>query len=416
MNRLLRFIGIITLTCFGFYGIIWLYNNFKNIVEPVLMGLGLLSIIFILIRLYYGRKWWLGATKEFVIGSDLIKATENFLGELPRPGKESTSNFVGHLVYRFTRLGIIGVALALLPTMLLYNQNQLIKKQNERIDIQNNLIEAERRSSLVFLLSNILDKVDLEITEHHKNIENTDSTKYSLTKPLVNRIVALSRAFRPYRMMEGDTLSRELVSPERGQLFISLMENDFDSITQNTIVEKGDFSNALIDRIDIRGANLNKAQLTGARLDDAQLGMVQLNRAQLNSAKLIEAELSNAKLYKAQLRGAQLKGAVLLRTDLRLANLNGADLSNTAAIGTFFNKTNLKGVNFNKAHLTLADLSEADLSEAVFSEAVFNFVKGITKEQLLKCKTLFKCKGLPIELEAEIKQAKPCLFTKKGCD
>ena len=112
-------------------------------------------------------------------------------------------------------------------------------------------------------MSNILDKVDEEIREQKLK------SKYRLSKPLINRIVALSKAFRPYRMMEGDTLSKKLVSPERGQLFIALMENNLDSLTQQTIASNGDFSYAVIGEINLKRAILSDAKLEGGDLRGA---------------------------------------------------------------------------------------------------------------------------------------------------
>ena len=47
---------------------------------------------------------------------------------------------------------------------LLAKQTEKLDTQNHRLNIQNNIIEEDRRSSLVELLSNILDKVDEEIS------------------------------------------------------------------------------------------------------------------------------------------------------------------------------------------------------------------------------------------------------------
>jgi len=231
--------------------------------------------------------------------------------------------------------------------------------QNDRLNLQNNLIEADRRSSLVFLMSNVLDKVDEEIREQKDSpefISEPEDVQFSLSEPLINRIVALSRAFRPYRMMEGDTLSEKLVSPERGQLFIALMENKLDSLTQNTIVERGDFSYAVIGEVDLRGAKLREANLLSAYLRSAYLGSAKLRSAYLGSA------------------------------DLRYA-----DLSST--------------------YLGSADLSSADLSSANFENA-----KNLTAVQLLSAKWLYNCKNLDPELEAQVRAKKPCLFTEDGCN
>ena len=182
------------------------------------------------------------------------------------------------------------------------SQINLMGVQNDRLNLQNNLIEADRRSSLVFLMGNILDKVDEEIKEQRDSLKllpgfDPDSVKYRLSKPLISRIVALSRSFKPYRVMEGDTLSADLVSPERGQLFIALMENQLDSVSQNTIVESGDFSYAVIGEVDLRSANLSFANLRSADLSSAYLRYAKLIEANLRDAILSDVRVSKVNWF-----------------------------------------------------------------------------------------------------------------------
>jgi hypothetical protein len=55
------------------------------------------------------------------------------------------------------------ISFALLGTITLLNQNEKIDIQNEKIQVQISLQEAERRSSLVFLFSNIMDAIDTAV-------------------------------------------------------------------------------------------------------------------------------------------------------------------------------------------------------------------------------------------------------------
>ena len=251
-----------------------------------------------------------------------------------------------------------------LQNSLLGTQNEKFDLQNERFNLQNNLLEADRRSSLVFLMSNILDKVDDEIREQTKEIKEnggsvTNSTKYSLSKLLINRIVALSKAFRPYRMMEGNNLS-ESVSPERGQLFIALMGNNLDSTTQNTIVKRGDFSQAIIGNISILDAQFNGANLTGA-----------------------------------EFTGAELTYVSFILADLRKVNFSGSTLW--------------------KVDFFSADLHEANFNNAILIDVDFLGAKNFTKEQLKSASSLYKCKNLPPLLRAQLEKEKPCLFSSSFC-
>ena len=277
-----------------------------------------------------------------------------------------------------------------LQTDLFHGQNSridsqimLLSSQNLKIDMQNNLLEADRRSSLIFLMSNILDKVDEEIKiqrdfNSKPLVDTTNNISYSLSEPLIARIIALSRAFKPYRIYQNDTLSNKMTSPERGQLFIALMENNLDSATQNTIVEKGDFSYAQIGEINLSGSNLSLANLaeanfSGARLNGANLKDAILSGANLKDTDLRETDLrctdlSNADLYGADLRNAKLSDAVLQR-----ANLSGIDLTeirfercNCTRSG-LVNRSSLIG--FEHAQLNGADLAGLDLDGVSFYKA-----------------------------------------------
>ena len=493
MNRVFNFIGIITCIVLALKGLTYLnrnevlYDILKNIFS--LIGVVCFSIFMIwaVLRIVFGKRWMVGGAKAFIIGTDLNKAINQTLNELPNPTKPTIANLGTHLVYRFTRLGIIGLGLALIPIVLLWQQNekievqnkwierqtilldsqdqkfarqnelfyyqnnlfiaqnekvdtqinltriqttlldsqnvkfglqnhlitdqndlfktqnklvydqnqridtqtQLLFDQNERINVQNNLIEADRRGSLVFLMSNVLDKVDEELKEQKdslqgQGIEITDSIKYSLSKPLVQRIIGLSRALKPYKILQGDTLSKEDLSPERGQLFIALMESGLDSITQNTIVENGNFENAVIGKINLQDASLQGANLQGANLQGANFSGANLQRANFQSANLSGANLQRANLQKADLQKAILsttnfQKANLSRANFRDAYLGSANLRDAKlplATLSYVNlrkadlrDADLRGVNLNDANLSRADFRDANLSRANLRDA-----------------------------------------------
>ena len=381
MSRILQLIGLITCLLGLFYGGQWLFTHFSTVVIYTLATIGGLSILYLIVRLFYGQQWMMGLGKQFLIGSDLIKATEAFLSELPTPSKAATAALIGHLVYRFTRLGLVGLALAGIPIWLLFNQNQLINKQNEfiatqtkRLDQQTHLQEAERRSALVFLFSNIMDAVYQELRE---DVEVKG--KRDLTPQLIGRIIALSTRLKPYRYLQGDTLTSESLSPERGQLLVSLVESQLDSITMDQIYQKADFRDAdlggaNLTRAYLRGTNLTRAYLTRAYLLYANLRGANLRGANLIEANLIEANLTGANLTGANLIGAYLIGANLTGSNLREANLREADLREADLFEVdlriaYLIGANLTGANLTGSNLTGSDLIEANLREANLREA-----------------------------------------------
>lgn len=304
----------------------------------------------------------------------------------------------------------------LLGSVLLYNQNQLLEKQNEKIDDQTKLFEKQndkidsqiqleessRRGNLIVMMSNIMDKIDEEIRSAQ---EKGDSSR-SLSPQLIGRIGALSYAFRPYRFWQDSMLIEKPLSPERGQLLLALVNSDFDTLTYNNICQEATFEQAYLENANLEGAHLKEINLKGANLkgvnlddailiranlDDVDLNRANLNRAILKGAILNYANLDDANLFDANLIDTYLVNASLVsinnprinlssiippkamrintKTNLKGANLKGADLSEAHLIGADLSKAELDETNFSKAKLSEADLSEANLVRSNLSEA-----------------------------------------------
>lgn len=233
-------------------------------------------------------------------------------------------------------------------------QTSLIEHQNSRLDQQTYLQEAGRRSSLVFLFSNIMDAIDKELKDDY----GQDSIR-NLSPQLIGRIIALSTRLKPYQYLDGDTLIGKPLSPERGQLLVSLVESQLDSNTYGQIFWKGrfefavlkeinledanligvDLKDANLERADLIWANLKGANLRGVNLKEACLVWARLEWAYLKNAYLREANLERANLYKANLKRANLYKTNLKFADLRGADLRGAKLRDVKTLNTLFFKT-----------------------------------------------------------------------------
>jgi uncharacterized protein YjbI with pentapeptide repeats len=315
-------------------------------------------------------------------------------------------------------LGIFVSIGGLAGTVLLMNQNELLNNQNTLIERQMNLEEANRRSTLVVLMSNIMDKVDREIAEQQIERKLTrsarDTAYYSLSQSLIGQIAALSHSFKPYRYMNEDTLILKALSPERGQLLITLSRLPLDTNTLYKIYEKSTFVQAeligaMLGSANLSWADLVEADLRGAHLIRANLVEANLRGANLSGATLIgadlrRADLSRADFFWAELRGANLSRAYLVEADLRGANLSGANL-----IGAYLRRADLSGADFFKADLSGANLKganlvEADLSGANLSGANLNF------NQITQAKSLYNCEGLDDSLRMKIERIHPHVF------
>jgi uncharacterized protein YjbI with pentapeptide repeats len=253
--------------------------------------------------------------------------------------------------------GLLGTVLIFNQNKLLVRQNELLQRQNTRLDQQTYLQEADRRSSLIFLMGNLLDALDKELKDDIGQPGVRD-----LSPQLMGRVIALSNSLRPYRYLEQDSLVLREISPERGQLLLSLVNSQIENGSLRRIFQNADFSfsdlkGAMLSGEYLAGINLSSANLHGATLDEADL-----SGADLSDADLGEAILARARLREARLRNSNLQRAYLESADLRRANLYGADLR----------RANLALAQLQQAHFSTADLRAANLSSAVFQRATLD--------------------------------------------
>lgn len=285
---------------------------------------------------------WLGRIGlGFLLGSGLKSSMQQLYSELPaNVNRDTLADVTTQVIWRFTRIGLLAILVALIPTILLWQQNKLLSKQNEKIDSQIQLEESSRRGNLIVMMSNIMDKVDEEIRRAQ---EQGDSSR-SLSPQLIGRIGALSYAFRPYRFWQDSMLIIKPLSPERGQLLLALVNSDLDSATYRNIYQAATFGQAYLEGANLGLVDLRNALLTSADLRNAFLASSDLRDADLRNADLNSINLDFADLRGALLTSANLKNTRLGFTDLRNALLTSADLRNT--------------------HLGFTDLRDADLSLA----------------------------------------------------
>jgi uncharacterized protein YjbI with pentapeptide repeats len=287
----------------------------------------------------------------------------------------------------WTSISVIFIAGALVVGFMMQRQNKLFENQTKTQDLRilelSEMTESLRKSNQGFFMSNILDKVDDEV----KN-----STRRTLSDETIARIAALSYSFKPYRYFEGDTLSVKKLSPERGQLLLTLVLINMDTTSFAKIKRSTSFAMA-----DLRGANLKGAELSGIDLNEANLEYADLNEANLSGANLSKANLLGTKLNKTNLSSAHLRTAYMgwaemNDANLHKANLNGANLENAQMIGadlsesiiqySFLIGAILKDANFTgsdlvrsnlkRANLTNANLTDVRFFKVVVDEAIFN--------------------------------------------
>lgn len=184
------------------------------------------------------KKWF-----EITLDKNLKRDSKKIADEVKefKLSAETINNFAVSFANQIFKYRFYGFVFALIPTafilldkylisnqnILIKNQNVLIEKQNTRIKQQTHLQEAERRSSYVFLMSNILDNLQDDLKEESAISETTQS-----------RLIALSSALKPYKYLNSDSLTEYEISIEKGYLFKTLFNLNIPSSSINPILSK----------------------------------------------------------------------------------------------------------------------------------------------------------------------------------
>ena len=206
----------------------------------------------------------------------------------------------------------------LLGSVLLYNQNQLLEKQNEKIDNQIELEESSRRGNLIVMMSNIMDKVDEELEKDW----NKDSIR-NLSPQLLGRIIALSLSFKPYRFWHNGKLIEKPLSPEKGQLLVALLNSKLDYHTNQSIFRKGNFENSYLENAVFPDFNLMYINLQNSYMAKTTIGNTMLSFANLSNV-----DLRHSTFFKGDISSANIEG-------IKVSNKTWIENLNYSATGGF---------------------------------------------------------------------------------
>ncbi|TYP75951.1 pentapeptide repeat-containing protein [Aquimarina intermedia] len=301
--------------------------------------------------------WLLKKSSIPLLGIRLKKSIQNAIVEYKHSKSlsvDTVADVSSNIIYRFTRIGIFAFFMTVVPSLILIFQTSLLYNQNKYINNQTSLIEADRRSSLVFLMGDVLGDLNEELKYKGSGARN-------ISKTLEARIVSLCMAMKPYRYIDDGALIKDPISPERGQLLFSLLKSDLSAESSQDILNSADFHYTDLKLVNLgRDARLKYARLDFSDFSNAQMPAANLERAELNNAilsgiNLSDATLKNAKMRRANLERAELLSADLTNTNLTQANLKGADLSEAKLWGTNIINANLEDVILDNAIVHRSD-------------------------------------------------------------
>jgi hypothetical protein len=164
---------------------------------------------------------------------------------------------------------------------------------------------------------------------------------------------------------------------------------------------------------------LNREGVFKLNLSHCYLRKTTLNKVNLENSNLNSCDLSDCSMISAKLKNTRFNQSFLTNTrldfaDFESAHLSGANLKDSSPIRANFKSANLIKANFEGSLLMEANFDEACLigcnfKDANLSKANLKTAIGLTLEQLLECKSLFKTE-LDTDLKLKILEIKPELF------
>jgi uncharacterized protein YjbI with pentapeptide repeats len=295
--------------------------------------------------------------------------------------------------YRFIWIAVsVFIVLGgLIAGYMIRKQNQLLQAQShaqdQRISELAEMLESLRNGNQVPLMSNVLRMVEQEVQNNNGR----------LSEATISRVVELSKSFKPYRSYESDSLSALKLSPERGQLLISLALIPMDSASFAAIKSRANFSMANLENaklpyidfsgIDLSRANLKGADLTGsvfrgAKLSDAIFWGAKLDSSDFSSADMQRivmswAEVNHAKIIEANINGGVLENTKFRNSDLTRSTVRWAKMSHSILFDanlyyTDFIESDLYRANLSRANMTRALIKKARIDQCIMNQIIFD--------------------------------------------
>ncbi len=305
----------------------------------------------------------------------------------------------------------IGVSVtALLGLVIAYKANEILSLQNDLILQQTYLAESTRRSSLNFELSSILDEIDEELDYLDENLRTSEHGNFQSVRVAINlsprlqgRIIALSNSLKPYKYLDEKGVLTRPLSPERGQLLISLINSN---VNINYVLSKANFMYA-----DLEGNSFVTNNFSNAKLSWANLNKVNFHGAILISTDFSKAELRNANFAFSKLNGANFKGAIINGANFEGAYLPRAEMFTEAFmdsiklpmftvleenwLDTFFNLPNVPK-NLNKSDYLISKDTASNTNFTAFRSTTVDKTGKITYDSFAGERVVYRIKNTNI--------------------
>jgi len=310
--------------------------------------------------------------------------------------------------------GLLAAMAALAGTALLFRQNELLAVQTLRLEQQNELIqtqtglgEAQRSAGI---LPGLLD-IGVGLAEETQRLKDDGRSApifglIELSEGLRARMIAATLATRPYQYLQGATVDPR----DTNGLLRTALARRPEIVGDASALEgpKSGVANILIDRPKspergviitlLHGAGIYETELLSffgadfsyAEIRNPTLAQMSFRHARLRFSDFSWVHLNSVKFGAAELEHARFRNAVLKNTDfsgiptdkveppykgdpdtaLWPTSLAGADFSGAALFKCGFATVNALVMNFDGALLSEADFSGSAISGGTFRQAI----------------------------------------------
>lgn len=297
----------------------------------------------------------------FFLGKKLKSAITDFFNELEQKrsvSKNTVADLLSAMFMRVTRIGAYLIITSLLPTLFLLfqlyylrSQNELISTQNNRLEQQTYLQEADRRSYMTGVLDGIIKDVTKEGYRNSGKITKVNS----------NRLIAISKILKPYKYLENDVLIEKPLSPERGYLLLSLLESNLEL----GVIIDNNTQESLLSQLNFTYAELNNASLTGLEIYNINLDNSSLKASNFTKSTFIRSSFANANLSNTIFLKSDVMNCSFENSNLESVSFKDSTLNNVK-----FENANLKNANFSNCDIININLRNATVIGAKFDNAI----------------------------------------------
>ncbi|WP_299119884.1 pentapeptide repeat-containing protein [uncultured Winogradskyella sp.] len=310
-------------------------------------NLSLLVSIFVLIAMCYQAYLvtkqsdiFIEQTRIFDNQTDIIKHQDSLFGI--QIGKSQEQNDLiknqNKLFGKQNEITSLQKDASIEQNSLIKNQNALVEVQNQKIDLQSNLLEADRRSSLVLLFNSLIEKIDQELS---LQIGKENKT---LQKFTIDRVISLSISLKPYYYLSNGANIQNYLSPERGQLLLFLLSANLDRQTYDTIFEKGNFQysdmeNTFLQDFELHEINLEHSSFAGATLDN-----IKFIKCNLSNTIFKKVNSDNCIYIGSTIINSNFSESEQVRSKFFSCKLYNIDFSHSSMVNSYF-KTEYYNVN-----------------------------------------------------------------------